>query len=65
MLAENLEITTIKGEYRDFPYRKTVYLYGKAVWTDDFADNISDKEVVDEFCKAIKEAVYDYEEIYE
>lgn len=65
MLEDNLEITTEQGEYKDFPYKKSLYLYGRCVWTDDFADNISDMEVVDEFCKAIKEAVYDYEEIYE
>lgn len=57
MLEDNIEITTSKGEYKDFPYKKSVYLYDKCVWTDDFADDISDSEVIEAFCEALKESV--------
>lgn len=57
MLEDNIKITTSEGEYKDFPYKKSVYLYGKCVWTDDFADDISDSEVIEAFCEALKESI--------
>lgn len=65
MLEDNIEIVGDKGEYKDFPYKKKLYLYGKCVFEDDFAEDISPKEFIKEFNKALLEAVCDYEEIYE
>lgn len=64
MLENNIEIVGEKGEYKDFPYKKKLYLYGKCVFEDDFSEDISAKEFIEEFSKALLEAVCDYEEIY-
>lgn len=55
MLDSNIEITTESGEYKEYPFRKSIYLYGKCVWSDDFADNVSNKEVIDAFYESLKE----------
>ena len=54
MLEDNINIKREQGEYKDFPYKYTLYLYGKAVWTDDFNEELSDGQVVDEFIKDLK-----------
>ena len=51
MLEDNYDIERERGEYKDFPYRYTLYLYGKKVWTDDFNEELSDKQVLKEFIK--------------
>lgn len=51
MLEDNYEIKREQGEYKDFPYKYTLYLYGKRVWTDDFREALSDKQVLKEFIK--------------
>ena len=51
MLENNYEIERGAGEYKDFPYRYTLYLYGTKVWTDDFDVELSDKQVLKEFIK--------------
>lgn len=43
-----------QGEYKDFPYRYTLYLYGRKVWTDDFNNEMGDKQVIKEFIKDLK-----------
>lgn len=57
MLKDNIEVKTSKGEYKDFPYKKELYLYGKCVWTDDFPTDVSNEVVVKEFIEALEEAV--------
>lgn len=54
MLEDNINILRERGEYKDFPYKYTLYLYGTAVWTDDFNEELSDKQVVAEFIKDLK-----------
>lgn len=51
MLEDNYAIKREQGEYKDFPYKYTLYLYGTAVWTDDFNEELSDKQVLKEFIK--------------
>lgn len=51
MLEDNISIKREQGEYKDFPHKYTLYLYGTAVWTDDFNEELSDKQVVAEFIK--------------
>ena len=54
MLEDNIKIERGKGEYKDFPYKYTLYLYDKAVWTDDFNEELNDKQVVEAFIKDLK-----------
>lgn len=54
MLEDNINILRERGEYKDFPYKYTLYLYGKAVWTDDFNEELNDKQVVEAFIKDLK-----------
>lgn len=54
MLEDNISIERSKGEYKDFPYRYSLYLYNKCVWTDDFNEELNDKQVVEEFIKDLK-----------
>lgn len=54
MLEDNIKIERGQGEYKDFPYKYTLYLYDKAVWTDDFNEELNDKQVVEEFIKDLK-----------
>lgn len=51
MLEDNYSIKRERGEYKDFSYRYTLYLYGQKVWTDDFNEELSDKQVLKEFIK--------------
>lgn len=53
MLENNYAIEREQGEYKDFPYRYTLYLYGTRVWTDDFNEELNDKQVLKEFIKDI------------
>lgn len=64
MLEDNIEIISEKGEYKEFPYKKSVYLYGKCVWTDDFSGDLNAKEVIEAFCNQLRESVCDYDQIY-
>lgn len=54
MLEDNISIERGQGEYKDFPYKYALYLYGKRVWTDDFNEKLNDKQVVEEFIKELK-----------
>lgn len=54
MLEDNINILRERGEYKDFPYKYTLYLYGTAVWTDDFNEELNDKQVVEAFIKDLK-----------
>ena len=54
MLEDNISIERGQGEYKDFPYKYTLYLYGKAVWTDDFNEELNDKQVVEAFIKDLQ-----------
>lgn len=54
MLVDNIRIEKEKGEYKDFPYKYKLYLYGTCVWTDDFSEPLTDCEVVKEFAKELK-----------
>lgn len=54
MLEDNINIKREKGEYKDFPYKYTLYLYSKAVWTDDFNEELNDKQVVEAFIKDLQ-----------
>lgn len=55
MLKDNLEIKTSKGEYKDFPYKKELYLYGKCVWTEDFPKDVSDELCIRMFIEQLEE----------
>lgn len=57
MLEDNYKIEGERGEYKDFPFRYTLYLYGTAVWVDDFHLPRSEKQVVEAFIKDLEEAV--------
>ena len=57
MLKDNIEVKTSKGEYKEFPYKKELYLYGKCVWTDDFPADVSNEVVVKAFIEALEETV--------
>lgn len=57
MLSDNIEIKTSEGEYKDFPYKKELYLYGKCVWTDDYHTDVNRETVIKDFIKALKEAL--------
>lgn len=57
MLEDNIKIIGTKGEYKDFPYRKELYLYDKCVYVDDFAEDISPADLIVEFGNALLEAV--------
>lgn len=59
-----VEIVSDKGEYKEFPYKKSVYINDRCVWSDDFMEDISDRQVIEEFHKGLLENVCDYEEIY-
>lgn len=54
MLEDNIQISREKGEYKDFPNKYAVYLYGKRVWEDDFNEELSDKKVIEEFIKDLQ-----------
>ena len=54
MLEDNINILRERGEYKDFPYKYTLYLYGTAVWTDDFNEELNDKQVVEAFIKDLQ-----------
>lgn len=54
MLEDNINILREQGEYKDFPYKYTLYLYGTAVWTDDFNEELNDKQVVEAFIKDLQ-----------
>ena len=49
MLKDNIEIKRENGEYKDFPYKYRLYLYGWCVWEDDFNENLSDKKIIEKF----------------
>lgn len=59
-----VEIVSDKGEYKEFPYKKSLYINDRCVWSDDFHADISDKQVIEAFNKELLENVCDYEEIY-
>lgn len=54
MLEDNISIERGHGEYKDFPYKYTLCLYGTRVWTDDFNEELTDEEVIEEFIKALQ-----------
>ena len=54
MLEDNIQISREKGEYKDFPNKYAVYLYGKRVWEDDFNEELSNKKVIEEFIKDLQ-----------
>ena len=53
MMADNIKVVCKDGEYKDFPYKYEVYLYGKCVWTDDFNERMTDNKVIKEFAKEL------------
>lgn len=55
MLKDNVKIKTSKGEYKDFPYKKELYLYGTCVWTDDFPTNVPDELCIKAFIELLEE----------
>lgn len=55
MLSDNIEIKTSEGEYKDFPYKKELCLYGKCVWSDDYPTDVNRETVIEDFIKALKE----------
>lgn len=55
MLEDNLEIRTSDGEYKDFPVKKELLLYGKCVWTDDFPTDVPDELCVRAFIEQLEE----------
>lgn len=57
MLQDNYEIKQTKGEYKDYPFRYTLYLYGTKVWEEDFNSPQDDAEVVAVFAEDLKKAV--------
>lgn len=57
MIQDNIKIKTSKGVYKDFPYKKELYLYGRCVYTDDFVTNIDNATLVNEFVKHLLETV--------
>lgn len=57
MLKDNYEIKQELGEYKDFPYSYKLYLYGRCVWTDDFPEPLTDKQVLENFVQAIQELI--------
>ena len=54
MLRDNVEIKTSKGEYKDFPYKKELYIYGTCVWTDDFHTDVSDEVCIKTFIEQLE-----------
>ena len=57
MLEDNIDIVESKGEYKDFPYKYSLYLYCKKVWEDDFHEKQTDAHIIEEFCKALTYAI--------
>lgn len=55
MLKDNVEIKTSKGEYKDYPYKKELCIYGKCVWTDDFPTDVPDELCIEEFIEQLEE----------
>lgn len=55
MLEDNLEIRTSDGEYKDFPVKKELLLYGKCVWTDDFPTDVPDELCIKAFIEQLEE----------
>ncbi len=55
MLKDNVEIKTSLGEYKDFPYKKELYIYGKRVWTDDFPTDVPDELCIKAFIEQLEE----------
>lgn len=55
MLEDNIVVKTSKGEYKEFPYKKELFIYGTCVWTDDFAGDVSDKLCIKLFIEQLKE----------
>ncbi len=57
MLADNIRVEEGEGEYKDFPYKYSVYLYDKCVWTDDFHAKHSEQSVLKAFLDELKQAI--------
>lgn len=57
MLNDNIKIKTSEGEYKDFPYKKELYLYGKCVWADDYHTDVNRETVIKDFIKALEETL--------
>lgn len=55
MLKDNIEIKTSTGEYKDFPFKKELYLYNKCVWTDDFPSDVPDELCIKAFIEQLEE----------
>lgn len=52
---DNMEIKTSKGEYKGFPYKKELYLYGTCVWADDFQTDVPDELCIKIFTEQLEE----------
>lgn len=65
MLEDNIKIKHGEGEYKDFPYKYSLYLYGKCVWTDDFHVKKTKSQIIDAFIKELKECDLDKAELTE
>ena len=54
MLKDNV-IWTGKGEYKEYPYRKELYIYGERVWADDFPTDVPDEVCIRAFIEQLEE----------
>lgn len=65
-MVHKVEVVNDKGEYKEFSYRKKLYLDGKLIWLDDYHNNVSDEVVVLDFCRVLlEETGVDYEKLYD
>lgn len=55
MLKDNVIVKTSRGEYKDYPYKKELYIYGKCVWTDDFPKDVPDELCIRAFIEQLEE----------
>lgn len=51
----DFEIRASKGNWKEYPYRYSVYLDDKEVWTDDYASERNTTQIFVDFVKAIYE----------
>lgn len=65
-MVHKVEVVNDKGEYKEFSFRKKLYLDGKLIWLDDYHTNVSDEVVVLDFCRVLlEETGVDYEKLYD
>lgn len=49
------EIRQSNGEYKEYPYRYSVYLDDKEVWSDDYRDEVKPNEIFIHFTESLSE----------